>query len=657
MRIREYLKEHILLFDGAFGTYYTEQFGPKRGENFSLEELNLFRPDRVRAIHMEYLSAGAHAMKTNTFGAYPQNLAQGAQEAHDVIRAGLTLARESLLAYLEEKKNSEDESSPTDQALRGTGEATASAEEDYFIFADLGPAPGEEEEERISAYRSAIDCFLEEGARYFLFETLPEEKAVLDAVRYLKEKCPEAYLITSFAVMPDGFSREGRNYRDMLAAAARENAVDAVGLNCMSSVRHMDHLVRELVDPGKPLLLMPNAGYPVVRGYRTVFEGNVDYFAEILTADADQGVSMVGGCCGTTPDYIRALAGRLCTGRPADAGGIRKGEKPYRRIFRQAADAIETRRESRAGAREFAAAESGNPDEDQSVFYQKLLSGRKVIAVELDSPKGCDVSKFMEAAQTLKEAGTDILTISDNPIAKARMDSSLVAGMIRQRVGMDALPHMTCRDRNINATKSLLLGNYAQGIRDVLVITGDPIPSAQRDEVKMVYQFNSRKMMAYIQALGREEGVFPHPMHIYGALNVNARNFGIELERARQKMQAGAVGFLTQPALTSQAIANMQRASDVLRSEDPMVKILGGIIPVVSEKNGRFMQSEVSGIDVPDSLIERYVGKDRAACEKIAVISSLELAEAMTDAVDGYYLVTPFMRAHLIRRIMENLPR
>ncbi len=115
----------------------------------------------------------------------------------------------------------------------------------------------------------------------------------------------------------------------------------------------------------------------------------------------------------------------------------------------------------------------------------------------------------MEAAQTLKEAGADILTISDNPIAKARMDSSLVAGMIRQRVGMDALPHMTCRDRNINATKSLLLGNYAQGIRDVLVITGDPIPSAQRDEVKMVYQFNSRKMMAYIQALGREEGVFP----------------------------------------------------------------------------------------------------------------------------------------------------
>ena len=628
MRIREYLKHHTLLFDGAFGTYYTEKYHPTREEMYSLESLNLSRPDRVMEIHREYLSAGAHAIKTNSFLAYPRGPEEDAVEAHAQIASGMALAKQALADYLSERKMEDKE-------------------DDYFIFADLGPAPGDEEEDRIRAYCGAIDSFLAAGAGCFLLETLPEAGAALAAARYLKDRCPEAYLISSFAVMPDGFSKEGCNYRDMIHEAAQEDAVDAVGLNCMSSVRHMDHLIRGLSDPGKPLLVMPNAGYPVVRGYRTVFEGKADYFAKILAEDAREGVVMVGGCCGTRPEHIRLLADRLRAQSEADANGMQSGRDKAKSIWsRRPPDAkyIIEDIEERASV----------PDQD--AFYQKLLSGKKVVAVELDSPRGCDTSKFMDAARSLKEAGADIITIADNPIAKARMDSSLVAGMVRQSLGLDALPHLTCRDRNINATKSLLLGNYAQGIRNVLVITGDPIPSAQRDEVKTVYQFNSRKLMAYIQALGREEGVFPSPMHIYGALNVNAKNFEIELERAKQKIEAGAVGFLTQPALTKRAIENICRASDVLRRSHPKVKILGGMIPVISERNGRFMQSEVSGIDVPEDLILRFSGKDREACEEIAVESSLEVAGQMHDAVDGYYLVTPFMRSYLIRRIIDRLP-
>ena len=678
MQIREYLKEHTLLFDGAFGTYYTKQFRPEKEESFFPEYVNISRPDRVKAIHRKYLSAGAHAIKTNTFGAYPGILMKDAGETKKLITAGFSLAEEALLNHL--SKDVKNRPETTGEFAKRAGQersAEASGEEDYFIFADLGPAPGEEENERILAYQMAIDSFLETGARYFLFETLPEEKTVLEAIRYLKDQCPGAYAISSFAVMPDGFSSEGCNYRDMLAAAAGESAVDAVGLNCMSSVWHMDHLIRQIPDPGKPLLLMPNAGYPVVRGYRTVFEGNADYFARILARDAGQGVAMVGGCCGTTPDHIRLLADRLREKSvrhqegqgpvfkgPDPALGQDHGKRSNQHLYAvTGSDGNSSDKDSSdKGSSDKGSSDSGLSDRDLSVskdqdaFYQKLMSGRKVVAVELDSPRGCDITRFMEAAENLKEAGADIITIADNPIAKARMDSSIVAGIIRRQVGLDALPHMTCRDRNLNATKSLLLGNYAQGIRNVLVITGDPIPSARRDEVKVVYQFNSRKLMAYMKALGQEEGTFPSPMHIFGALNVNARNFEIELDRAREKVQAGAVGFLTQPALTTEAIANICRASETLRAENSRIRLLGGIIPVISERNGRFMQSEISGIDVPDALIERYVGKDRADCEEIAVDSSLELAKTMEDAVDGYYLVTPFMRDYLIRRIMERLP-
>ena len=207
---------------------------------------------------------------------------------------------------------------------------------------------------------------------------------------------------------------------------------------------------------------------------------------------------------------------------------------------------------------------------------------------------------------------------------------------------------MTCRDRNLNATKALLLGLSAEGVHNVLTVTGDPIPSASRDEVKSVFNFNSRMLARYIGGLG--ETVLTTPFQVFGALNLNARNFSVQLQLAQKKEECGMVGFLTQPVLTQQALDNLKLAHETLKG-----KILGGIIPIVSHRNALFMNSEVAGITVDPQIISMYEGLDREAGEKLAVKISTAVAEAIGPYVDGYYLMTPFGRTGLMGRIMDEI--
>ena len=272
------------------------------------------------------------------------------------------------------------------------------------------------------------------------------------------------------------------------------------------------------------------------------------------------------------------------------------------------------------------------------------------MAVELDPPEAADVTKFMAGAKELRDSGAAIITIADCPIARARMDSSILACKIRRELRMEALPHMTCRDRNLNATKALLLGLCAEDVHNVLVVTGDPIPSASRDEVKSVYNFNSRMLARYIRGLN--ETALPTPFRVFGALNLNAVNFKVQMDLAHKKAENGVCGFLTQPVLTRQALENLKTARESL---PPEVKLLGGIIPVVSHRNAVFMNSEVAGITVDEAVIRRYEGLDRAAGEDLAVEISGQVARDMAPWVDGFYLITPFGRTGLMARIMEQM--
>ena len=225
----------------------------------------------------------------------------------------------------------------------------------------------------------------------------------------------------------------------------------------------------------------------------------------------------------------------------------------------------------------------------------------------------------------------------------------MLAGRVQRSLGLEPIPHMTCRDRNLNAIKSTLLGLSAEGIHNMIVITGDPIPTAERDEVKSVYQFNSRKLTAFIKSLGERGDVVP--FHVFGALNVNAKHFPSQLGLAKKKLEAGMTGFFTQPVLSERAKENLRTARDTL----PGAFILGGIMPVVSERNARFMESEITGIHVEERIINAYHGLSREEAEELAVQLSLEIAKDITPYIDGYYIITPFARTALVARIVKGL--
>lgn len=585
--IRELLQTRPLLFDGAMGTYY------KAAPGVECEQANLTDPAGVLAVHREYLAAGADAVKTNTFS-LPRLAAAHAPGWEQLAQAGWQLA------------------------------VQAAEETDAAVFADLGPAPDTEAVPAGQVYTAVAKQFAALGARNFLFETLSSDAGLLDAVGAIKAEVPDAFVLVSFAVLPDGYTREGMYCKDLARRIQESGIVDAVGLNCVSAPGAMRTLAKQLGGT-LPLSVMPNAGYPVVTRTQVKYQGRPEYFARELGRLAAEGtVQILGGCCGTTPAHIAALRAEL------DRLPVVKKTAP---------------------AEEFSTVKKQTV-ENEDAFLRKLNAGEKVIAIELDSPRTADLTGYLEGAKKLQAAGADLLTIADCPIAQARMDSSLVACRVHRELGLCTLPHMTCRDRNLNATKALLLGLYAEGVREVLAITGDPIPTAERDEVKNVYQFNSRKLAQYIVSLAGEGREMPGPMTVFGALNLNARNFDVELRRAKEKLENGMSGFLTQPVLSAQAVENLKKSRKTLGAD---AKILAGIMPVVSQRNAIFMENEINGIHVEDWIIEKFAGLDRAQGEELGLAISLEMAKAALPYADGLYLMTPFNRVALMERLIGRL--
>ena len=585
--VRAHLARKPLLFDGGMGTYYKAKPGTE------CEQGNLLDPAGVRKVHREYLAAGAEAIKTNTFG-LPRMAAARQPGWQALARAGWKLAAE------------------------------AAAETGAAVFADLGPAPDTEAAPAGSIYTAVARCFVEQGAKNFLFETLSSDAGVLEAVQAVKAQVPDAFVLVSFAVLPDGYTREGMYSKDLVRRMTESGIVDAVGFNCVSAPGAMRTLVQQLGSTALPLSVMPNAGYPVVTRTQVKYQGKPEYFAKELARIAAEGVRILGGCCGTTPAHIAALRAALDS-LPA---------------VEKAAPAVQV-----------STPEAPTVEKDDA-FLRKLNAGKKVIAIELDSPKDADLTNYLAGAKRLQAAGADLLTIADCPIARARMDSSLVACRVHRELGLCTLPHMTCRDRNLNATKALLLGLYAEGVREVLAITGDPIPTAERDDVKNVYQFNSRKLARYIVSLAGEGREMPSPMTVFGALNLNARNFEVELRRAGEKLENGMSGFLTQPVLSEQAVENLRRTRETLGER---AKILAGIMPVVSQRNAIFMENEVNGIHVAEDITEAFAGLDREQGEALGLEISLKMAREALPYADGFYLMTPFNRVALMERLIARL--
>ena len=584
MNIHEYLKNNILLFDGAMGTYIASFRKQYVG---TPEEAVLEAPDLVESIHRQYLENGSKAIKTDSFAANRVNFGDKAKE---LIEKAYDIAVKAAQDY------------------------------DAFVFADIGPMDYEESAQKVAdEYIWIVDTFLKKGATNFIFETQSNPYGVFEATEYIKKVKPEAYIIISYAILPDGYTLDGQFAASLITDTANSPCIDAVGMNCAQSAAHILETLTKVSNINKPLTVMPNAGYPYVVNHRTVYKGSPSFYAQNMTKAIKLGAKIIGGCCGTTPAHIAEIHKVLVSG----IQNLTVENEKKQEVLE--ADLV------------------------VSKFWEKLNNKEKVIAVELDPPETASSEKFMNGASNLKKAGIDILTIADCPIGRARMDSSILACKVSSELNLEAIPHLTCRDRNLNATKALLLGLYSQGIRNVLLVTGDPIPSAKRDEVKSVYQFNSRKLASFVINLAKES--FPSPVHIFGAININALNFDVQLKLAKDKLESGMVGFLTQPVLSKQALENLKLARQELKD----CFILGGLIPIVSERNARFMDSEINGINVSEELIKAYEGKSKEECEQLAISITSQIAKEMSDYVDGYYIITPFQRTKLISRIIEQI--
>ena len=556
------------------------------GEGEAVERLCLTQPQRVLALHRAYLAAGCKAIKTNTFAAHVSLACENKDDQKTLIRAAYDLARRAGDAY------------------------------DAAVFADIGPAPTDADS-AAACYIAMAEQFLNVGATCFLFETMQSGEGLAEAAAHIKASCPDAWIMVSFAADADGFTRAGEQASTLALQMSACGAVDAIGLNCICGAYHIRQLLSTLDVGDKWMSAMPNAGYPHVEEGRTYYDSAPAYYAQQVMECVKAGARIVGGCCGTTPEHIRQIARLLGTPMPPR---VRMGEE-----------------------------KAAQPPEKgcRSRILRRLEQGRRITLVELDPPRSADIGGFMEGARQLEQAGADAITIADCPIGRARMDSSLLACKLSRELGIEALPHMTCRDRNVNATKALLLGLSMENVHNVLAVTGDPIPTGDRGSVKSVYQFNSRVLAKFIRGLG--ESGEAEPFFVCGGLNINAVRFDSELDRAKEKMDCGVSAFLTQPVLSEQAALHLERARDELRG----AKLIGGLFPVVSEKNARFLQSEVHGITVDEAVVRAYAGLDRAQGEDMAVRLCREAASRILPFVDGYYMMTPFQRVELVCRVIR----
>lgn len=606
MSLREYLCERRLITDGAMGTYYEKKYGDT---GTFPEQENERNKERIRDIHLEYLYAGARLLRTNTFATNPVFFPDANQRLQN-LRMGYAIAESAVRQFREE-----------------TG-----CSEEIFIAADFGPI-GETEEQSASEvlddYRRMCDAFLACGAAVFVFESQSDDKYVKQLADYVKAQNANAFVLVQFTFDKSGYTRAGRSVRRINESMAEDDAasIDAYGYNCGVEAGHLLQLLQAQPPYCRKFLsALPNAGYPISLRGRTIYTENEQYFVKKSVEIAALGVDIIGGCCGTTPDYIRDLAHAL--------ENVERGKKtiaslPPRTVLR-----------------------TRQPKMSKDAFSDRPTGGKKPVIVELDPPFNGDISKVMAGAERLAQAGADLLTLSDSPMARARMDAGALAAKVIREVGISVMPHIACRDRNIIGLRGMLLADYMNDIRQLLIVTGDPVARDARGTISGVFDMNSIRLMEYVAHMN-EELYADEPLHYGGALNYHGANLGAIIRRVEKKIEAGCEYFLTQPVYSDE---DVERIAAIREAIGGRAKLCCGIMPLVSYKNAMFVHNEMAGIHIPEYILAKYdPDMPREAAQAVAVELSLELAEKLSDVADVYYLMTPFNRVDLICEIIDGL--
>lgn len=596
-QLKNELKENILLMDGAMGTYF-DHLHPDQGE---AELANLTHPEWIEAIHFEYLKSGAQIIRTNTFCV--NHTLFESNQFDQVIHAAVESANRAI------KKANQPRS--------------------IYIAGSIGPIrfePDHLREDLLQEYRLICNSMLSNGIRFFIFETFSDVHLAKAIATYIKTTCREQYgedtfIQAQFSVNQTGYTLYGQSLETLLNETQNCESIDGFGLNCGIGVTHMNQLL-DTISFSKDIYvsILPNAGYEQGLQGRHFLLDNTHFFANAIKSTLSKGVNFVGGCCGTTPVHIEELAEILKNNSTLVSKRIR---------YASTTEPISPSKTS---------------------FVSKLNRGDMVYVVEIDSPFNGNADKFVKGAGQLVENNVDLITISDSPMGKARADSFQMGAFIQAKTNARVMPHICCRDRNLIGLRSTILGAYLNGIRDMLIITGDPVPRDSRGTITSVFDMNSIRLMEYVRNIN-EELFAQDPIYYGGALNYAGVNIQAIVDRMKKKMDAGCSYFLTQPVYSDEDI---ERIKELRKRTN--AKILVGLMPLVSYKNALYMKNEMPGIDVPDKILNQYhPDMSREDATDIAIQICVSIGKKLKGEIDGYYFMTPFNRVDIINAIICQL--
>lgn len=590
MNLLEELQERILCGDGAMGTLLLDQGLPMEA---SLEELCLTDPERIEAIHRDYIAAGARVIETNSFGANAARLARFGLEG-EVTKINKAAAHLAV------------------ECARG---------KEVWVAGSVGPlgvSKVEAEErgiDREGCFREQIEALLDGGVDLVFLETFMDDLEMELALR-AKNSLSDCAVICSFACQPEARLSSGVPIMDAFARL-RGMGAQVTGVNCMNGPHATVQLFKHIPIVGL-LAAFPNAGYPRYSNGRFIYHAAPDYFARAARELAAEGACLIGGCCGTNPRTIAAIARAVADLKPVKS-------KP-------------------AGVLVPAAPSGKIQGGEEESLLDKIASGKRVIICELDPPKTLALEKFFDGAQKLVEAGCDAITLADNSLAILRVSNLAIGAMLKQRFGITPLLHLSCRDRNVLGLQSELLGMAALGLRHVLPLTGDPARVGDHPGASSVYDVNSIELISIIKKLN--EG-FTHAgkslkaqtRFIIGCtFNPNAKNLDSQVNRLERKVAAGADYAMTQPVFDLRLIDETRR-----RTAHLGIPLFIGVWPLMSARQAEFLHNEVPGIIVPEEVRKKL---NLASGERARAVGQ-EIAEEITAHIlaqfSTLYLITPFL--------------
>lgn len=590
MKINQYLREKKLLADGSFGTYYGARY-----QTDEMPELaNTNHRERVEEIHLSYIESGARFIRTNTFACNTALLSSDINILTENIKSAISCAKSAVLK----------------------------SKKEVYIAGDIGHIPENgtiDYEQLEEQYYIIGKTFAENGIDILLFETLPDAERIMPAIKRLKSEY-DLFVILQFCVNQYGYSSSGQSAARLLADADKSELVDATGLNCGVGPGHMDKILSKASVSDKTFLTaLPNSGYPQVIRSRIQYSDNAEYFSQKVSEIADKGADIVGGCCGTSPRFIKSLSELLDT-----------THKP--RVY------------------QYHNSDTENKSNIKNGFFRNTdgtLKDKKLIAVELAPPADACDDRLLEAARYLKSVGVDVLTFPDSPSGRTRTDSVLMAQKVRLETGLEVMPHICCRDKNAIAMRSLFLGAKINDIKNFLIITGDPIPAMARQTTKSVFNFDSVGLMKILRDMNTEM-FSDSPIAFGGAINQSRLRIDGEVKRVLRKIEAGAEFFLSQPVFSKEDADRLR-----LIKEQTGARILCGIMPLVSRKNALFMKHEIAGVPVTDEIVERYPeNATKEQGEAVGIEIAKEVIDLTSDFADGYYFTFPFNRVHMLDKIL-----